>query len=82
MLGLGGNCWVTSVTHLSAGGGGQTCSSHEDPFQGVAGWFEDPVRKNLTVQCILLSRYSLLRRWAHGGFLLQTCTPDTLLLQV
>jgi len=37
-------------------------------------------RKNLTVQCTLLSRYSLLRCWAHGGFLLQTCAPDTLLL--
>ena len=31
-------------------------------------------RKNLTVQCVLLSRYSLLRRRAHGGFLLHTTT--------
>ena len=23
----------------------------------------------------LLSRYSLLRRWAHGGSLLQMCAP-------
>ena len=39
-------------------------------------------RKNLTAQCTLFSRDSLLRRRAHGGFLLQTCAPDTLLLQV
>jgi len=66
------------------------CSGLYGPLAGPVGdgksvprkWFEDPVRKNLTVQCILLSRYSLLRRRAHGGFLLQTCAPYTLLLQV
>jgi len=39
-------------------------------------------RKILTPQCTLLSRDSLLRRRAHGGFLLQMCAPATLLLQV
>ena len=39
-------------------------------------------RKNLTAQCILFSRYSLLQRRAHGGFILQTCSPGTLLLRV
>jgi len=38
--------------------------------------------RNLTVQCIVLSRYSLLRRWAHGGSLVQMCVPNTLSFQV
>jgi len=37
---------------------------------------------NLTVQCILLSRYPLLQCPAHGGSLLQTCVPNTLPCQV
>ena len=52
------------------------------PFGGAKIIQRRSRKKNLTVQCTLFSRYSSLQRRAHGGFLLQTCAPDTLLLQL
>jgi len=57
----------------------QTCIRPAKSLKKVMPWkagAEDSIVRGL------LSRYSLLRRRAHGGSLLQTCVPNTLSFQV